>query len=526
MVVLVVDDQPDVVSGILSGVNWKRLRVEKPLGAQSGEEARAILTREQVDILLCDIEMPAESGLELFAWVQEHKSEVKCIFLTAHADFSYAQQALKLGAADYLLQPASYSSIEAAIFRVAEGLREERMFRSYCSLGQDARKEELSFRRNILREFLQGIQASPETAAEKAAAFGFACRPETRCRLVWVQIQAWNGEAWEYGLLLYALENVLSELLEDSAEQVTVFHAGGDSYPVVTAAKPGTGFAAFREGISRFAEYCRSLFGMVVSCYVEPEPRLFRELPEAYRRLREADRNNVTKSGGVLSAGVETLDADYTPDFAKWRALLEEGCGSAVREEIRDYLEGLAGKGALNRKLLARFHEDFLQMFFGVMEGSQGRAYEAFSEIYDYDEVIQASASLPKLLEFVEFATQYIEEKQDPHQSGRAQIDRVMDFIRRNLQKNIGRQEIARAVYLNPEYLSRLFKREMGIGLSEYLVQERMKIAESLLLNTNFSISIVASKVGYVNFSHFAKAFKKEFGVSPSEYRKQHEREG
>lgn len=80
-------------------------------------------------------------------------------------------------------------------------------------------------------------------------------------------------------------------------------------------------------------------------------------------------------------------------------------------------------------------------------------------------------------------------------------------------------------MYLNPEYLSRLFKKEMGIGLNEYLVQERMKIAESLLRNTSFSISIIASKVGYVNFSHFARAFKKEFGVSPTEYRKECERD-
>lgn len=60
----------------------------------------------------------------------------------------------------------------------------------------------------------------------------------------------------------------------------------------------------------------------------------------------------------------------------------------------------------------------------------------------------------------------------------------------------------------------------MGIGLSEYLTQERMRLAQSLLKNTSFPISIIASRVGYVNFSHFAKVFKQEFGVSPSEYRK------
>lgn len=47
-----------------------------------------------------------------------------------------------------------------------------------------------------------------------------------------------------------------------------------------------------------------------------------------------------------------------------------------------------------------------------------------------------------------------------------------------------------------------------------------MRLAQSLLKNTSFSISIIASRVGYVNFSHFAKVFKQEFGVSPSEYRK------
>ena len=96
----------------------------------------------------------------------------------------------------------------------------------------------------------------------------------------------------------------------------------------------------------------------------------------------------------------------------------------------------------------------------------------------------------------------------------------MLSYIQKNLTRNIGRSEIAKALYLNPEYLSRLFKREMGIGLSEYLTQERMRLAQSLLKNTSFSISIIASRVGYVNFSHFAKVFKQEFGVSPSEYRK------
>lgn len=71
MKILVVDDQPDVVAGILDGVNWRALHVEKAYSALSAAEAKDLLLREKIDILLCDIEMPGESGLSLVAWLQK-----------------------------------------------------------------------------------------------------------------------------------------------------------------------------------------------------------------------------------------------------------------------------------------------------------------------------------------------------------------------------------------------------------------------------------------------------------------------
>jgi len=60
MKILVVDDQPDVVAGILDGVNWRALHVEKAYSALSAAEAKDLLLREKIDILLCDIEMPGK----------------------------------------------------------------------------------------------------------------------------------------------------------------------------------------------------------------------------------------------------------------------------------------------------------------------------------------------------------------------------------------------------------------------------------------------------------------------------------
>ena len=106
MNVLIIDDQPDVVAGIHSGINWDALSIRQVFCANDIIRAREILSNNSVDIMLCDIEMPLGSGLELYEWVAEHFPEIKCIFLTSHEDFSYAQKALQLGGFDYLIQPA------------------------------------------------------------------------------------------------------------------------------------------------------------------------------------------------------------------------------------------------------------------------------------------------------------------------------------------------------------------------------------------------------------------------------------
>lgn len=115
MNVLIIDDQPDVVAGIHSGINWDALSIRQVFCANDIIRAREILSNNSVDIMLCDIEMPLGSGLELYEWVAEHFPEIKCIFLTSHEDFSYAQKALQLGGFDYLIQPAPYSAIEVSI---------------------------------------------------------------------------------------------------------------------------------------------------------------------------------------------------------------------------------------------------------------------------------------------------------------------------------------------------------------------------------------------------------------------------
>ena len=73
MKLLIVDDQPSVSEGLKKGIAWEELQIDEVFAAYNALEAREILNSRPIDIMLCDIEMPVENGLQLLAWVKEKK---------------------------------------------------------------------------------------------------------------------------------------------------------------------------------------------------------------------------------------------------------------------------------------------------------------------------------------------------------------------------------------------------------------------------------------------------------------------
>ena len=82
---------------------------------ENGRQAATMAIIAEADIVLLDIEMPGISGLEAAKLILEQKKDVKIIFITAFPLFSYAQEALKLGASDYILKPVDKNDLIRAV---------------------------------------------------------------------------------------------------------------------------------------------------------------------------------------------------------------------------------------------------------------------------------------------------------------------------------------------------------------------------------------------------------------------------
>lgn len=93
--VMLADDEPIVRKALQTLIDWKRLGCEVVFVASNGREVLEHMEEEAPDILVTDIRMPGADGIALVKYVKEHELPVQVIILTAYADFSYAQAAVK-----------------------------------------------------------------------------------------------------------------------------------------------------------------------------------------------------------------------------------------------------------------------------------------------------------------------------------------------------------------------------------------------------------------------------------------------
>ena len=108
----------------------------------------------------------------------------------------------------------------------------------------------------------------------------------------------------------------------------------------------------------------------------------------------------------------------------------------------------------------------------------------------------------------------------EPEQQGERTITGITRYLQEHLAEEMSLAVLAEQFHLNPQYISQLFKSEIGVGFLAYLTNIRMEKAKKLLLSTALSIADVAEQAGYGDYRVFTKVFKKSEGITPSQYRR------
>jgi two-component system response regulator YesN len=161
-----------------------------------------------------------------------------------------------------------------------------------------------------------------------------------------------------------------------------------------------------------------------------------------------------------------------------------------------------------------------MQIVHFYLKGKGIQAHQLFSDDLSVELFSLATHSVTDMKQWIVHTVDRALKYASEVEKSNSVIWRVKQFIGMNLGKDLSCEDIANQVFLNPIYLNRIFKKETGISLSEYIQQRRLKMARDLLSNTNMPVSTIAAHVGYTNFSHFSRMFRKHTSMSPMDFRK------
>lgn len=139
--ILIADDEPmerEILSDI---IRWNFAHQAQVRQAENGRAAVDTACLWGADLLLMDVEMPGMNGIEAARVILQQRPQCRVIFVTAYSLFSYAQEAVRLGARDYILKPAEEQTVVKAVRAAMERIEAEARLEQLAKQEQQARQQ-------------------------------------------------------------------------------------------------------------------------------------------------------------------------------------------------------------------------------------------------------------------------------------------------------------------------------------------------------------------------------------------------
>lgn len=234
--------------------------------------------------------------------------------------------------------------------------------------------------------------------------------------------------------------------------------------------------------------------------------------PQLLYEIKEPERSAVYRQKGN--------PVDLSAYMEEWEQFLLQGEKIKLIDGVKSYLYKEKTSSKTNAALLFAVYNDLVQMIYKVLKRWNIKASDLFISDSARQLYRNASNSAFDLLKWLnQFAGQAIDLIQESRRS-ETMTEKVKAYISEHYSESINRQDLADMLFVNSDYLSRIFNRENGMPLPDYITKVRMEEAKRLL-QSDATISEIAVKVGIDNYSYFSTVFKKYTGMTPMEFRKE-----
>jgi len=529
---LIVDDEEYALQALIENIHWEQIGIEHVYKAMDADEAKELFRTLPIDIMICDIEMPKETGLQLLEWVRGHYPHVETIFLTGHALFNYAQTAIQLESFDYVLKPVKYDQLMQTVERALNKIQEEHdmkhtheVYKKYYGLWEKRKPLLIErFWKDILG---QRMRSTPEQIRDLTESYNIYLDMDSKVLPIIISVEQWDREfnIRDEEIMEYALRNAAEEMILKNWPGIVIQDRSGINIVLLYGNEQE--MPQIEELMERCIQYiagCTGYFYCHLSCYIGT-PVTIAKLTQIYYDLLEMERQNVTQSNSVLNLTSRTDEPHHllpVPWFPELSVLFELGKRGELLERVDEVFELLGKQEQLSAETLGFFYHALLHIVYDNLHKNNISIREVVLDKRPYDD-LTATRSLSHLKAWtLEIISRGLDLIHPPHKPPKSVVENICTYIESHTGEDFSREDLASFVNFNSAYLSRLFKKETGMSLSDYIVKCRIEKAKSLLIQSTVKVADIAEIVGYYNISHFTKMFKKHTSLTPQDYRKRY----
>ena len=524
MQVLIVDDDMATVDVIQNTVDWKMLEVSRVYTAYNISSAKKILLENPIDVIISDIEMPQGSGLDLLEWFREQELPGKFLLLTCHESFDYATYAIKYHASEYLLKPFDVNVMEAALKKIIQKIREERLLLENSELGKWAKQNQKQLLLTFWNQLLSGhISEKEQAIREEISDRRLRINADASYQLVITKISNLEKEKEKMNpdLMLFVMENIHSEILCGNPDNNSVVSMDYKGYYIFASICEVKADSRLEEKCEDLRRNFKQIFSADITICISRKCHIT-EFYQVFHHDINLIEGNVGAYGTCFkeedSADIERT-AQTVLELEKLITFLENKRKMEFLSYLKTQLSDREYRKILNEHVLRQAKEEIQQSLYIYLAKKEIPAAGLFSNENLSILCQKASQSVIDMIRWVSFLLDCTFEYEENVQKQYTLGEKIHQYIKEHYKEDIGRNELAEEFHLAPEYLSKTYKKQMGVNLKDTIAECRIEEAKRLL-ERGERVSDVAEEVGFDNFTYFSTMFKKYTGITPNQYRK------
>lgn len=516
--VIIVDDEKWIRRGLIQSIPWDQLGLELAGEAKDGQEAYEMALEKMPDILFLDMRMPGLDGKQLIGMLNRDLPDLLTIVVSGYSDFEYTKEAIRHKAFEYLLKPVKKEELASVLEKaVAELDRRE----------AERRKVTRESGENWLRQLLYHVEDYADPSAIQERDLLPTAWRSGDCAVMVGQPDAYvvQGEFSEFvDVLRLQLERTRPFLFGGQWHYEITF--GGDSLREIVVAINGARLE--HADLLRFSAIIQTVIKELGSPsfslgFSTKGPLNVRK---AYLEAKQVMNSKALGVAGAALFAGESVSHPPVPypqerENAFLLALQAGSCEVTGQEFERLFLAFAADSMPvehMQRSAILLIHsiEKLLQAKDIRFEEACGKKSQVYTEMIQHRNDAGSVKRLfteelvPSLLIFY-------------NHTGEKQGEKIVGEMKRLIETHYDQQlslhQIAGSYYMNPDYLSRLFKKLTSTNFVDYLTDTRIQSAKELMKLSKYKNYEIAQMVGYEDYRYFSQIFKKKMGMTIGEYR-------